>query len=376
MNVSLDNRRLIKILLAFIAWQLILLAVMVMARMIVLSQSLTAAVAVLDPTAMHSIWRFWDADIFQDIAAHGYRFVGSQADFGFWPLWPIVLRTLTPIFGSGIVAGIVANQVFTFLILIILYRLIRLDHDEPTASRSVWWLMLWPTNFMLTTLYSDSLFLLLVLLAFYAARRSNWWWAGIMGGLTAATRHVGALLIFPLAAAWWSQPRKSWRAFSGSPWWLALIAVGAAAFPLYGWLTTGRLLVVFDYQRIGLQHPWSNPLTEAWRYLAAASHQPWAAAQAGIWLLAGILVTATIVIAIKKILPASYAIYSALLFLFPMFSASNLIGIPRYSLALWPMYLVLALKLPSRTAKWVMLGMGLAWLSLTAAWALAIEVTL
>ncbi len=62
-----------------------------------------------------------------------------------------------------------------------LHALVRLDHDRPTATRAVAFLLLCPTAVFLTAVYTESLLLLTMIAAVYHARRGQWWAAGLLG---------------------------------------------------------------------------------------------------------------------------------------------------------------------------------------------------
>ena len=112
----------------------------------------------------------------------------------------------------------------------LLYALVRLDAGRELASRSVWYLLIFPTSFFLSAVYEESLFLVMALGAIYAARRERWLFAGLLGAGAALTRPFGVRRRRPLAV----ELLMRWRA-EGRPRWLAFpaIAMIPAALGIY-----------------------------------------------------------------------------------------------------------------------------------------------
>jgi hypothetical protein len=104
-----------------------------------------------------------------------------------------------------------------------------------------------PTALFLSAIYTEALFLAVSAGAFYAARRARWVWAGALGGLAAASRTPGVLVLLPLlmlylygpsppgrarlaGAARRLRPRFPLRADAA---WLLLVPLGLAAYLAY-----------------------------------------------------------------------------------------------------------------------------------------------
>ena len=104
--------------------------------------------------------------------------------------------------------------------------------DDP-ARRAVTYLLLFPTSFFFSALYTESLFLMLSLAAFLAARRGRWWLAGAAGGLAAATRLPGVALVVPLAFEYMQQHDFRFRRIRPNGLALALVPAGLGAFAWY-----------------------------------------------------------------------------------------------------------------------------------------------
>ena len=162
------------------------------------------------------IWARWDAEWYLLIADKGYD-VGDElaklglayertAAAGFLPLYPLLIRTLTPIFG-GLAAGLLISNVCLFLSLVLLDRLVRFEIGGETGELAGFIacaaLLLHPSSLFLSAVYAESLFLVVSIGSFLCARKRRFGCAGILGGLATLTRPFGVLLLFPLAWEWW-----------------------------------------------------------------------------------------------------------------------------------------------------------------------------
>src|SRR5207244_3847982 len=134
----------------------------------------------------------WDSVYYVQIAQDGYT---NAKQAGFFPLYPHVIGVL----GAPIITGVLLSLVAFAAALVLFDRLAVLETGSAlVARRSVWLLALFPASLFFSAVYTEGLFLALSVGAFLAARSGRWAWAGILGGLTAATRNVGVVLLVPL----------------------------------------------------------------------------------------------------------------------------------------------------------------------------------
>lgn len=342
------NRNAKNILLGVLLW----LTVLVFTSVVVISvehhQSPSTTLQAMLTGKQESVWSRWNRAVYEDIAVHGYTFRGPHVDFGFWPLWPILIRLAAVVVPYLGLATLTMSLVIILSACWLLYRLVAIDESETIARDTVWWLIVAPVSFIFFMPFSEALFLFCVLAALYAGRRGHWLLAGIASAGAMLARHAGVLLLVPLAIEWWSQGVHQRRDWLSLPPWLGLSLLGALAFPFYVFMRTGGLFAAFDYQRSGFGHAPSHPVAELWRYAAAAGRDPVSALQFLLFSLGAIGVIWCVALARRGQLRPSYGWYAALLFLFPMFSSGNLIGIPRYTIVLFPLYILLAKKIRRR----------------------------
>ena len=184
----------------------------------------------------------WDSVWYLAIAHHGYY---SRQATAFFPLYPLLIRGGTALFGSAILVGTLISLASMVAGLIILYRLVALEIGEPEARVTVALLAFFPTAFFFSAVYTESLYLALSVGAIYAARLDRWAWAGLLGTLAAATRSSGILIVVPLALLYFYGPRANTRARISRSWsepryrptrsllWLGLIPLGTAGYLAY-----------------------------------------------------------------------------------------------------------------------------------------------
>jgi len=148
----------------------------------------------------------WDTGFYTTIADQGYRIQGVQfPSVAFFPLMPVLIRLVRLLTGDTLLAGLLVANSALLAAVMLLHLLVALDHDQPTADRAVWYLLIFPASFFGSAVYSESLFLLLGIASLYLARKSRWWAAGVVSILGAMTRFVGVLLAPLLMVEWWQQ---------------------------------------------------------------------------------------------------------------------------------------------------------------------------
>jgi hypothetical protein len=181
----------------------------------------------------------WDSVWYLTIAHSGYTSAQSSAMF---PLYPLLIHVGALMFGSELVVGLAISLASLLAAFYLLYRLIELELDEPTARLTLVLLALCPMSLFFSAVYTESLYLALSVGAIYAGRLDRWAWAGILGALAAATRSAGVLIVVPLALMYW-MPR---RRLDSSAAWLALVPAGLLAYLAYYGLSHGQPLAPFN----------------------------------------------------------------------------------------------------------------------------------
>ncbi len=314
----------------------------------------------------------WDGWHYLNIAHSGYLPTGAD-EAAFFPLYPMLMRTLGVATGNLSIAnleiwGLLISNACLLIAGGLLYALVRLDAGRELASRSVWYLLIFPTSFFLSAVYPESLFLVLAIGAIYAARKDRWLIAGVLGAGAALTRPFGVVVAVPLAVELLMQ----WRA-EGRPRWLAFpaIAVIPAALGAY-MLFLGRMYGD-PLKFLHVQGGWNRHLMLPWDTFFQFFRDPLtlnSGEHAMIDLGFAILAIVSVILAWRLLRP-SYAAFLTVLVLVPL-SSGSLTSLGRFDLVFFPIVLVLARigRRPGidRAYNVVALGMGAVFMALFAQW--------
>lgn len=187
--------------------------------------------------------RFWatfahfDGIHYLRIAERGYADWGSQA---FFPLYPLLIRLVTPLTGSPLTAGLLISWLSLALAVVGIRRLF------PERSKLFWLILAFPTAFFFLTIYTESLFFALSIWFFVALKEKRFWLAAFLAGLASATRLVGAFLAISLLIKLFHHPlsiiHKSF---------LLLISLsGLLLYMFFLYRTTGDPLLFFHVQPV------------------------------------------------------------------------------------------------------------------------------
>ena len=275
----------------------------------------------------------WDSGAYVAIAHDGYGAV--PANNAYFPLYPLLMRLLATVLGGSddayLLAGILISNVALFAALWYLVRLVAIDHDVAAGRRAALYLLVFPTSVFLSVVYPESLLIALSIGAMFHARRGEWLPAGALGVLAALTRpFIGAAVAIPIAIE--ALQRSGPRAAFGS--------AAPAAFALVGWLgvlwrVTGdpnAILTAEANWGVGPSLPLEafadlfDPKVYGFPYI----------------VLGSTLFIAALVVLSWRFLRPSLAAYATIVFLISI-ATGSLTSSPRYYLAVFPAFVVLAL---------------------------------
>jgi hypothetical protein len=276
--------------------------------------------------------------------------------------------------GSPLVAGALVSTALLLVALVLLHRLVALDHDRVVARNAVLVTALFPMSFFFSAVYSEALFLALSVGAVYAARRERWAWAGALGALAAATRSAGVLLLVPLAILYlWDTGRPlraPRRALRADALWLALVPLGLVAYCAFLDLGGHDPLAPFRVQEVWFRS-FAGPFAGAWdgvvaaaqgaRQLLSGAREPVFFSEAGgdpllvarhnVELFAWLVLGAIAVAGALRRLPAAYGAYLLAALALPLsypVGPQPLMSLPRFLAVLFPLAIWLALWMAGR----------------------------
>jgi hypothetical protein len=245
---------------------------------------------------------------------------------------------------------------------ILLRRLVRLDETEAVADRAVCFLFIFPTSYFLHITYSESLFLALALGCFLAARRGRWGRVGLLGFFAGLAR-INALVLIPAlgleALAEYRRSRWRWGFL-----WIGTVILGAAGYLLVNHAVTGD---AFAFLRIQREHfhrnltwPWIGMLN-AWQSMTW--REPREAHIVGAEELIFSLLGLAASVAAWKALRMSYALWMTANWI--LFTSYNFIWcVPRYTLLLFPLFILFARLAASRVLSALLTAWSLLFLAL------------
>jgi hypothetical protein len=316
----------------------------------------------------------WDSVWFLAIADSGY---GDGAREAFFPLYPLLVRVAGAPLGSALIGGALLSTALLGVALVLLHRLVTLDHDRAVARNAVLVTALFPMSFFFSAVYSESLFLALSIGAVYAARRERWAWAGLLGMLAAMTRSAGVLLLVPLAMIYlWDVARPSLRArrpLRPDALWLGLVPLGLALYCVLLALGGHDALAPFHAQDVWFRS-FAGPFAGAWDGLVAAwegtrqllsgarepvyftawGGDPFLGARHNIELFAWLVLALAATAGVLRRLPAAYGAYVVAALALPLsypVGPQPLMSLPRFVAVLFPLAIWLAVWMTGRAAR-------------------------
>jgi hypothetical protein len=260
----------------------------------------------------------------------------------FFPLYPALVAMVSALTRSHLLAAFVVSGIASIALGLVFHRLVRLDHGEKAAQSAVLFLFIFPTSYFLHIPYTESLFLALAIGSFLAAREKYWAAAGILGALACLTRINGLILIPALAFEVWEEYRETRRI---NPRWLflALIPSGFGIYLFLNQWVAGDPLMFLTHQREHwsryFRWPWEG-VWEAFKRIKGST--PNSSEMLGVQESLFVVIGFAATIAGWKFLRNSYRVWmlaNCLLFV----STSFVMSVPRYTLTLFPLFLLMAL---------------------------------
>ncbi len=310
-----------------------------------------------------TLWSAWDAPHYLRLAEVGYRGEGSPGDdplfIVFFPAYPAAVAVAHVVLRDLVLAGLTVSFAAAVAACYLLHRLVCLHSDRTTADRAVLLLLAFPTAFFLFAPFTESLFLVGALGAVYAARTGRWPLAAAAGALASGARVVGIAVAPALAFQALREPGSA-AARTRRLAWAGASAAGLAVYLGINQVVHGDPLHFLEVQREHwFQHrvwPWV-PVQDAWDGLADG-----VTGDLRFILISRLVAVAGIVAVLvlgARHLPRGDLVFVCVAFGITM-SASWLISLPRYALALYPLFVIGARRTSSPRVFVPTLALGVA----------------
>lgn len=343
----------------------------------------------LEPPGILNYWAHWDGAWYAQIAVEGY---GERAPVStaFFPIFPMILRVGAALGGGPALWGVLVSLAATVFALYFLYGLTEKLRGRETARAATLAFAFFPTAFFLNAAYTEALFLALAAGSLWAAHvRRDLLLAGLLGAFAAATRSPGVLLLIPLGYEWLRNRQEfGWR----GAWALALVPVGLFGYMAFLWYRFGDPLLFAEAQTVYWGRGLTDPLTafaDAWTDASEGleyvldpvalflSPSPTPALEASgvvnIVFLVLLLVLVFVGFAVLPLGLSLFAFFVTLLHILTPSPVIPLLGLPRFALEAFPIFLVLGYLLSrNRLALvlWLLVsgGLGMALTTLFVTW--------
>lgn len=308
----------------------------------------------LSPRLPLSIWGVWDSGWYLSIAKSGYTITNipnGQSPFAFFPLYPLLVNILGSAIGDLFSAGLIISNVCLLVACYFLYKLVSMEYGRETALGSVKYLFLFPTAFIFSGFFTESLFLMLAVMSFYYAKRQNWLYVGALGFFLSISRPQGIFTLLPLLYEYFRQREFKLESLRPDILFLALLPAGLAAYALFNYHMTGDLLAFYHVESSwgrSLANPVQSLLNGfSWQFIDS------------MFLAAFTVVPLALVTAYIKKIGFSYWLFSAVIIVLPVLTG-NLQSSERYAIIAFPIFLVLAMIGKDKTMdQWMMIALAL-----------------
>ena len=149
------------------------------------------------PPVFPSHFATWDAAHYLRLSELGYAAAGDSC--AFYPLWPLVVRYLSPGFnGSHVLTGVVIANSLSAYAWLLFYKVIRRQYGQTIAIRALLLLVAYPGALFFQFNYTESLFFLLTMLLWDGLARGEYWRVIVAAFLLPITRAVGVFALLPI----------------------------------------------------------------------------------------------------------------------------------------------------------------------------------
>ena len=278
----------------------------------------------------------WDGDWYASIVTNGYDDVLIEG-IRFFPGYIFAGRFFNSFIpGSAAVSLILIANIASLITLMAIKKLVLIEKgSEELAKRSVWLLSVFPSAFVLTWAYAESLFLALSIFCFVALRKEQWKIVIFCSFAAALVRPTGLLLTIPIFCAIWESWKINQRKMSFQPI-VALISgpVGSGIYILWASLHFDELFAPIKAQesfRGSFVDPFSRVIKGVSRVLTGTS------ATETMHIISALLLL-FLLVKLFKDWPLRYGLFSSSCMVVAL-GAENINSLERYALNGFPVIL-------------------------------------
>lgn len=297
-------------------------------------------------------WARWDAGWYAEIARNGYWYrPGEQSPIAFFPAYPLAVAALTKLGLDVYVAGVALTMACGAMGLWLFGHWAERVTSRENARWAVMLLGGYPFSYYLYgAMYADALFLLFCAGAFLLLEGGATGRSALFGAVATAARPIAPGVVIGLLTRQLERRRlaaERWRASDFVP---LLASAGLFAFIAFQWSRFDDPLAFVHVQ--SAKH-WEQP--PGWRSWLKVEFFQTLFPRVPFWL--GVRLVAHAVAALGALalvvptwrrLGVGYAVYVALVVGIPAVSTKDFMGVGRYVIAAFPLFVTLASLLEPR----------------------------
>lgn len=290
----------------------------------------------------------WDSFWYLKIVEKGYEYQpGQLSSIAFFPLYPLLIWIFSFILPSPSLAGWIISTIALIVAGIFLYKLVSEFHPEVDPLESIILLLIFPTAFFLTSVYTESLFLALSIAFFYFLFKKKFLISAILLSLASLCRINGLFLFIPFIYEYFMYFRFK-RFINPSLLSFLIAPLGIVSFMVYQHIQFGQPLAFLKAQMQWGREFMFNP--KHFQFQTASSIANFST---DLLFLAIGLVTGFILL---KRVNKSYGFYVLTTTLVAT-STGTLMSIGRFVLILFPIFILIAsLKSKEFKLAWMLLS--------------------
>jgi len=222
-----------------------------------------------------NIWGNFDTGWYLKISREWYPNLDKSLSFSapvtysFFPLYPGLVYSLNFITGlNHFIIGLIISNICLLLSGWLLYKLSEKIYNKEIAKWSVIFMYVFPGSFILSGVFTESLYLFLVLCCFYFIINKKWFAAGATSFFLTLSRPIGVFVLIPFAYEYFKNIGFDFKKISWSL--ISIIAIPAAIFilELNIVLCSGKEFSFSNFFGSGYKLSMKNPLANLYTWVS------------------------------------------------------------------------------------------------------------
>jgi len=290
----------------------------------------------LIPSYYQSNFLLWssanfDGEHYLGIAKRGYETILGQSEYAFFPLFPLLVKLVTLTGVSAYAGAHLLNLVALLWFALFLVKWVAKYIKNPLTL--LWLVLLSPGAVYLFALYTEPLFLALAVTTFYFAEKKDWKKAILTTAFSTATRVSGVFLVLFLFL---KMRKNKWQSLFGF--------TGLFGYMAYLYNQTGDALAWYHAQSGWGKEKATWPWDTAYAYFRAVTLDFHPDLTHLVVVIEVALTVSMLYLLFKfwqsRLLDNSYKWYAFGSLALPL-ATGSLGSMPRFSLALFPLFLLI-----------------------------------